>query len=76
MAQSKKRPTTQEIQDTLITIEQYKKREQFLYETVLKFHREIEQLGGAENSKAYSDSLCLYASDWQASIDLHIQSKQ
>ena len=62
-----------EIADLRLRCERAEKREEFLYSIVMKFHREVEDLDLTGISDAYYESICLYASDWKASVESYIE---
>lgn len=49
-------------------------REEFLLNIVRQFHLEVESWGLELQSQAVKDSMCIYASDWQCSIDMHLEA--
>lgn len=70
-----KKRTMQQLQSDLDTrTRMYIKataREEFLIDIVRKFHLEIENVGIP--SEAMSQSMCIWAGDWKASIDAHLE---
>lgn len=56
--------------------ERAEKREEFLYDIVRQFHSELEQWGLKLQSQAAKDSACIFAGDWQLSIDMYLEAKR
>ena len=67
-----KKTQEQTIEDLRAALEKAHAREEFLRNIVLQFHKETQNLGLVQHSKAYADSMCVYAGDWQENIDIHL----
>lgn len=70
--------TLQQMQQQLdmykLSSERAHKREKFLLNIVRQFHREVESWGLELESQATKDSMCIFAGDWQCSIDMHLEA--